>query len=82
MLFLLGIGFVHAQQEKTVSGTVTDQNDIPLPGVNILVKGTTSGTQSDFDGNYSITAISGDVLVFSYFGTTHYRKNGRCGQYY
>ena len=68
MLFLLGIGFAHAQQEKTVSGTVTDQNDIPLPGVNILVRGTTSGTQSDFDGNYSITANEGDVLVFSYLG--------------
>jgi len=68
MLFLLGISFAQAQQEKTVSGTVTDQNTIPLPGVNILVKGTTTGTQSDFDGNYSITAIIGDVLVFSYLG--------------
>ena len=68
MLFLLGIGFVHAQQEKTVSGLVTDQNAIPLPGVNILVKGTTTGTQSDFDGNYAIVASEGDVLVFSYLG--------------
>ena len=68
MLFLLGIGLVHAQQEKTVSGLVTDQNTIPLPGVNILVKGTTTGTQSDFDGNYAIVASEGDVLVFSYLG--------------
>ena len=68
MIFLLGIGIAHAQQEKTVTGTVTDQNAIPLPGVNILVKGTTTGTQSDFDGNYSITANNGDVLVFSYLG--------------
>lgn len=67
MLFLMAITFAHAQ-EKTVSGVVTDQNAIPLPGVNILVKGTTTGTQSDFDGNYAITANEGDVLVFSYLG--------------
>ncbi|MBT8183462.1 MAG: carboxypeptidase-like regulatory domain-containing protein, partial [Eudoraea sp.] len=68
ILLFLGIGIAHAQQEKTVSGVVTDQNAIPLPGVNIVVKGTTTGTQSDFDGNYSITASVGDVLVFSYLG--------------
>lgn len=68
LLFLLGISFAHAQQEKTVSGVITDQNDIPLPGVNIVVKGTTTGTQSDFDGIYSISTTVGDVLVFSYLG--------------
>ncbi|MCW5517594.1 SusC/RagA family TonB-linked outer membrane protein [Muriicola sp. Z0-33] len=68
MLFLLGISLAYAQQEKTVSGAVTDQNGFPLPGVNILVKGTTTGTQSDFDGNYSITANVGNTLVFSYLG--------------
>jgi TonB-linked SusC/RagA family outer membrane protein len=55
-------------QEKTISGTVSDNSGLPIPGVNILVRGTTTGTQSDFDGNYSITAKSGDVLVFSYLG--------------
>ena len=55
-------------QEKTVTGTVTDQNDLPLPGVNILIQGTTTGTQTDFDGNYSITAEEGQVLVFTYIG--------------
>ncbi|HMB99722.1 MAG TPA: SusC/RagA family TonB-linked outer membrane protein, partial [Flavobacteriaceae bacterium] len=55
-------------QEKTISGTVSDNSGLPLPGVNIIVKGTTNGTQTDFDGNYSITASTGDVLVFSYIG--------------
>ncbi len=67
MLFLFGISLAYAQ-EKTISGTVTDQNDVPLPGVNILVKGTTTGTQSDFDGKYSIQASEGQTLVFSYLG--------------
>ncbi|MFH6603698.1 SusC/RagA family TonB-linked outer membrane protein [Maribacter algicola] len=56
-------------QTKTVSGTVTDSDGGPLPGVNVLVQGTTNGTQTDFDGNYSIEASEGDVLVFSYLGT-------------
>ncbi|HMB64766.1 MAG TPA: TonB-dependent receptor [Eudoraea sp.] len=68
MLFLLGISYAHAQQVKMVTGTITDQNTFPLPGVNILLKGTTTGTQSDFDGKYSIVAAEGDVLVFSYLG--------------
>ncbi|MEH6681026.1 MAG: SusC/RagA family TonB-linked outer membrane protein [Sediminicola sp.] len=55
-------------QEKTITGTVLDQNSIPLPGASVLVQGTSNGTQTDFDGNYSITASVGDVLVFSYVG--------------
>lgn len=55
-------------QDKTVSGTVTDTNGLPLPGVNIVVAGTSNGTQSDFDGNYSITASAGQILLFSYIG--------------
>jgi TonB-linked SusC/RagA family outer membrane protein len=55
-------------QEKTITGTVTDNSATPLPGVNIIVKGTTNGTQSDFDGNYSIQANVGQTLVFSYVG--------------
>ena len=57
-------------QEKTISGTVTDNTGLPLPGVNIIVKGTSNGTQSDFDGNYSISANMGQTLVFSYVGFT------------
>jgi len=55
-------------QEKTISGTVTDDQGLPLPGVNIIIKGTSSGTQTDFDGNYSLEASTGETLVFSYVG--------------
>ena len=55
-------------QEKTISGTVTDQNNVPLPGVSVVVVGTSNGTQTDFDGNYSITANVGQILRFSYIG--------------
>jgi TonB-dependent starch-binding outer membrane protein SusC len=54
-------------QEKTVSGTVTEGGQ-PLPGVAVVVKGTNNGTQTDFDGNYSIKANVGQTLVFSYIG--------------
>ncbi|MFS4416538.1 SusC/RagA family TonB-linked outer membrane protein [Maribacter sp. 2307ULW6-5] len=57
-------------QTKTITGTVTSATDnMPLPGVNVVVDGTTNGTQTDFDGNYTIEAAVGDVLVFSYLGT-------------
>jgi len=67
LIFSLWISLAFAQ-EKTISGAITDQDGVPLPGVNILVKGTTNGTQSDFDGNYAIQASEGDVLSFSYLG--------------
>ena len=59
-------------QEKTISGTVTStgENAMPLPGVNVIVKGTAKGAQTDFDGKYTITASAGDVLEFSYVGLT------------
>ena len=52
----------------SIQGTVIDNSGLPLPGVNIIVKGTTIGTQTDFDGNYSIEAGQNQVLVFSYVG--------------
>ncbi len=55
-------------QEKTISGTVTDETGMPLPSATVLIQGTTSGTSTDFDGNYSITAKPGDVLQFSFVG--------------
>ncbi|HEX9827234.1 MAG TPA: SusC/RagA family TonB-linked outer membrane protein [Flavobacteriaceae bacterium] len=55
-------------QNITVSGTVTDASNVPLPGVNIQVKGTNKGTTTDFDGNYSISTNQGDVLIFSFLG--------------
>jgi len=57
-------------QEKTISGTVTDNSGLPLPGVNIIVKNTSNGTQSDFDGNYTLQANVGQTIVFSYVGFT------------
>jgi len=55
--------------QNTVTGTVIDQVDAsPLPGVNILIKGTTTGASTDFDGHYSIKVNQGDILVFSYLG--------------
>lgn len=52
----------------TVTGKVTDENKSPLPGANIVVKGTTHGVTSDFEGNYEIRAKQGDVLEFSFIG--------------
>ena len=55
-------------QEVTVKGIITDDLNIPLPGVNITEKGTTNGTQTDFDGRYEITTQIGATLVFTYVG--------------
>lgn len=61
---LVGIG-----QEKIIQGTVVTQEDgMPLIGATIVIKGTTTGTSSDFDGKFLITANTGDLLVFSYVG--------------
>ena len=59
-------------QDRTVSGKVTDASDgSPLPGVSVLLKGTTSGVPTDIDGNYSLTVpASGGVLVFNFLGYT------------
>jgi len=54
--------------QLTITGTVVDNMGAPLPGTNVIVKGTTNGTQTDFDGNYSITAPSDATLIFSYVG--------------
>lgn len=53
---------------QTVSGTVTDENNQPLPGATVLVQGTTRGVSSDFDGKYQINASQGETLEFSYVG--------------
>ena len=58
-----------AQESITIKGTVVSGIDnIPIPGVNVVILGTTTGTSTDFDGNYQIQASAGDVLQFSYLG--------------
>ncbi|MBT9186745.1 TonB-dependent receptor [Zobellia russellii] len=66
LYFLLGISWAYAQE--IISGVVTDQQKTPLPGVSIVVEGTSKGAVTDFDGKYSITASAGETLVFSYLG--------------
>ncbi|WP_194767059.1 SusC/RagA family TonB-linked outer membrane protein [Tamlana sp. I1] len=67
MIFCANFNF--AQQQKTITGTVSSENEaLPLPGVNVLIKGTTNGVVTDFNGGYSISASAKDVLVFSYLG--------------
>ncbi len=70
LYMLLTVTATYAQ-DKTVSGTVSSEDEGPLPGVNVLVKGTTIGTVTDIEGNYRIT-IPGDgsILVFSSIGYT------------
>lgn len=65
-LFVLLVCFAAVAQE--VTGTVYDDQNVPLPGASVLVKGTTNGVITDFDGNYTIQANTGDILVFSYVG--------------
>lgn len=55
-------------QVKTISGTVTDELDLPLPGVNISETGTLNGVTTDFDGNYTIKVEEGGSLTFSFVG--------------
>ena len=74
-LFLVSVLLLTFQmtfgQEKEIKGTVTSKVDgIPLPGVNVTVEGTSNGAQTDFDGNYTLTASVGDILNFSYLGMT------------
>ncbi|MEH6659012.1 TonB-dependent receptor [Leeuwenhoekiella marinoflava] len=62
---------IHAQETITIEGNVSsasEENPGPLPYITIIVKGTTRGTTTDFDGNYSITAAPDATLVFSYVG--------------
>ena len=65
LILMLLVGSITFGQ--SIKGVVTDA-DGSLPGVSITIKGTSTGVQSDFDGNYSIKANQGDVLVFSYLG--------------
>ena len=70
ILFLFFVVFAATaySQDVTITGTVTDANSEPLVGVNVLVKGTTTGAITDIDGNFSVSGKKGSTLVFSYIG--------------
>ncbi|HEY0045149.1 MAG TPA: SusC/RagA family TonB-linked outer membrane protein [Flavobacterium sp.] len=55
-------------QDATVSGVVSDRAGMPIPGVNVLIRGTQIGTQTDFDGRFTLAATPGQVLVFTFIG--------------
>lgn len=67
LILFFTLGTLAAWSQQAVTGSVSD-SDGPLPGASVVVKGTTKGTTTDFDGNYSITVDSGSILVFSYIG--------------
>ncbi len=69
LIFLFGGIISMFSQSISVNGTVVDENNVPLIGVNVIVEGESRGTTTDFDGNYTIDNLSsGDVLQFSYLG--------------
>ena len=73
-LFMALIVQLTFAQEKTISGTVSDENGLPLIGATVVISGTSSGTTTDFDGKYMLNANTGDVLNFSYVGYSDQNK--------
>ena len=68
LLLVLVVQLSFAQEAQMITGTVVDDSGMPLPGVNVLIRGTSEGTQTNFDGKYNIMARPQDFLVFSYIG--------------
>ena len=68
LFVLLLSGFTMLAQERTITGTVLDDTNQPLPGASILIENTTQGVSTDFDGNFEINVTDGAVLVVSYVG--------------
>ena len=60
--------FSYAQEQPVVSGTVSDGSNVPIPGANVIVVGTNRGVYTNFDGKFTINAVKGEVLQFSYVG--------------
>jgi len=54
--------------QNTLTGVVSDENGVPLPGANVVIDGTSTGVSTDFDGNFEIAASQGQVLAISYIG--------------
>nr|WP_321357653.1 SusC/RagA family TonB-linked outer membrane protein [uncultured Draconibacterium sp.] len=79
VMFLLIFPFTVFGQSQTITGTVYDADGITLPGVTVMVVGTTNGTTTNLDGEYSIDANAEDVLQFSYIGfkTQEVRLEGK-----
>ncbi|WNH10683.1 SusC/RagA family TonB-linked outer membrane protein [Thalassobellus suaedae] len=80
--FLLGLILclpIYGQNDNTVKGRVSDESGMPLPGVSVIIKNTTKGTATDFDGNYTINANTSDILIFRYLGykTQEVSANGK-----
>ncbi|MCL5128997.1 SusC/RagA family TonB-linked outer membrane protein [Algibacter sp. L4_22] len=70
MLFIVFSNQFSYAQQKTISGLITDTNGVPVAGVTVIVKGSSRGVVSDFDGNYAIMAKAGEVLKMSFVGLT------------
>ncbi len=68
LILVVGEKEVFQQQEQKTTGVVSDEAGMPIPGVSVIVKGTTNGTITDIDGKYSISAPTGSTLVFSFIG--------------
>ncbi len=68
ILFVLLLSVQISAQEKEITGIVSDENNLPLPGAVVTIRGTSIGTATDFDGKYTIKTHLGDVLSFSYVG--------------
>ncbi|MBE9518808.1 MAG: carboxypeptidase-like regulatory domain-containing protein, partial [Bacteroidetes bacterium] len=69
LLFLILTSFTFLNAQTTVTGTVTGaEDDAPMPGVNIIEKGTTNGAITNSDGTYSISVPADAVLMFSFVG--------------
>src|SRR5690606_26288714 len=70
VFLLLLIAFSAVGQSSVISGTITDEQGGPMPGVNVVIKGTTTGTTTNGSGVYSIEANQNDILVVSFIGYT------------
>ncbi|MEE3243695.1 MAG: carboxypeptidase-like regulatory domain-containing protein, partial [Bacteroidota bacterium] len=68
MLFFALVVQMALAQTQTITGTVVDDTGLPLPGASVVIKGTSTGTSTDFDGNFSLNATTGDILVVSFMG--------------
>ncbi|MCD8414496.1 carboxypeptidase-like regulatory domain-containing protein [Tenacibaculum dicentrarchi] len=77
ILFFLGFLVNVTAQQKMITGTVSDSAG-PLPGVNVVIKGTVSGVETDFDGTYTVKAEANQSLVFSFVGMQNVTKLVGC----